>query len=376
MAKKRNKFDKIEQNENYIAPENQGKTDQFDKVETTQQGTTETAGELYHDRKKSRTGSGLFYFKKKTSEYYEKEENHVNLLKGIIKPHILMLCVLIMCVMGALVADSSFYNEFEGISLCVSYALTYVVIYIVPCVIYMLCMKKKPSQVNMRSFEPSQSSFVFVSLVLLLCMTALVKYYIAYTFSYRTTESIPEGINTLYTVVVVALVPAVCEEIFVHGVLQSEYSKYGGGVSGILVGAVVFSLIHFNLQYFVVYLVAGLVLGVVTHMTGSVFPAMILHFMNNLFAVLFADSITFIASERIGGAFIMIVLTILSLVLLIIQLQMMEKTCRTRALKLSKENEIRYDLFVSPDGATGKRLLRLLFSPAIILAFIIFSFVV
>ena len=380
LAKKKNRVEQIRENENYIAPENQGKTEGFTKVRNDEQNTEETVDNSYHDRKKSKTGAGSFSFKKKTDSFEKRENMSATIPKGIIKPHVLMISVVVMCVMGALVAQSSFYSDFKGASLYVAYALTYAVIYIVPCVVYMLCMKKRPGKVNMKGFEPNQLSFVFVSLVLLLCVTALIKYYISYTFSYRIHESAPEGMNTLYAVLVVALIPAICEEIFVHGVLQAEYSNFGGGVSGILVSSVVFALIHFDLQYFIVYFVAGIVLGVVTHITGSVIPAMLLHFINNLFAVLFADSMTFIASERIGGAFIMIVLTIFSLVLVIIQLQMMEKTCRQRAMKLSQnekdERVLKYEVFVSPEGATGKKLVRLLFSPAVIVAFVIFAFVV
>ncbi len=381
MAKKKNKFDKIQVNENYIAPENQGKTETFDAVSEKQEIQSETPAEQYHDRKVSKTGAGVFSFKK----VYPKEKRErvkVSLPNGVIAPHILMVSVLVMCVLGMLVADSSFYDEFSGASLYAAYAATNAVIYLVPCAVYMLIVKKKPDKVNIRGFEAGHISFAFVSLVLLLCMTSLIKYYIAYTFSYRTVESLPAQMDTLGIVIVTALVPAICEEVFVHGVLQSEYSRFGGGVSGIMVSAIVFALIHFDLQYFAVYLAAGLVLGVVTHITGSVFAAMLLHLVNNLVAVFLSDNMTFIASERIGGAFLMIVLTIFVLVLLIIQLQMIERICRVRAIKLSSEGEgediqqSKHTLFICPDGATSRRLVRLLFSPAVIAAIVIFAVVV
>ncbi len=382
MAKKKNRFDKIEVNENYIAPENQGKTEVIDAVEKQPEEATETPAQQYHDRKVSKTGSGSFSFRKAKPE---KEQHKVSksIPKGVIAPHVLMLCVLVLCVLGMLVSGSSFYDGFSGASLYAAYAATNAVIYLVPCIIYAIFMKKKPTQMHVKGFEAAHISFVFVSLALLLCLTSLIKYYIAYTFSYRTVESIPSQMSTLGAVVVTALIPAVFEEIFVHGVLQSEYSRYGGGVSGIAASALVFALIHFDLQYLLIYLAAGLVLGVVTHITGSVFPAIVLHALNNILAVFFSDNMTFIASERIGGAFLMIVLTVFVLVLLIIQLQMMERICRARAVKLSSDSNEedssvskRYTLFVSSDGSTGKRFLRLLFSPAVIAAIIIFAVVV
>jgi membrane protease YdiL (CAAX protease family) len=386
LAKKKNKFDKIEVNENYIAPDEQGKTQVFSDAEEeesvedeTVEESYETPAEKYHDRKVSKTGVGVFSFKKAhTAE--KKEKVRISMPEGFIKPHILMLCVLVLGILGMLVADSSFYSEFSGVSLYCAYAATYVVIYILPCIIYAMTMKKRPSQINVRGFEFSQGSFVLVSLVLLLCLTSLLKYYIAYTFAYRTTDTVPENMSVLGAVVVTAIIPAICEEFFVHGVLQSEYSRFGGGVSGILVSAFVFSLIHFDLQYFIIYLAAGLVLGVVTHMTGSVFPAMLMHLVNNLAAVFLSDTMTFIASERIGGAFVMIVLAIFAFVMLIIQLQMMEKTCRARAVKLASAEDAeaceKYMLFVCKDAGTAKRLVRLLFSPALIAAVILFAVVV
>ena len=346
MGRKKNKFEKLEFKDEY-GP-NGG-----------QSGSNRGGADSYKFRKAERKPSV--------------KKPRAQVPRGIIKPHILMLCVFLLCAVLFCFAPSELSAKLSENSRYLAYAGIGVAVYLIPCVIYAAVMKKRPRELYIKGFSPSSAPFAAVSLLLLISLTALEKYYIAYNFSYRAVQALPYGSSVPEVLFVNALLPAVLETLLVNGALQSEYSAFGGGITGIFASAAVFSLLHFDLRLFGVYFTAGLVLGTVTHVTGSVFPAMLIHFVNNLAAMFLADGMTFIASERIGGPFLMIVLCILCFVLLLIQLQMMEKRCMSLYAKgASGESIPDKPHFFSPERATGRRFIRLVFSPAMIAAFVVF----
>jgi uncharacterized protein len=84
----------------------------------------------------------------------------------------------------------------------------------------------------------------------------------------------------------VALVPAVCEEIFFRGMLQKLFNQLTGTYHiGILLTSLVFSLIHFNLPMLVPYLFLSITLGYLYQLTGSIYVNMLFHFVWNGFTI-------------------------------------------------------------------------------------------
>lgn len=85
---------------------------------------------------------------------------------------------------------------------------------------------------------------------------------------------------------VIALAPAVCEEMLFRGViLHSLKAKYRVS-SAIAVTAALFGLYHMSLVKFIPTGLLGLVLCLVVWKTGSIYPAMLMHFINNAISVL------------------------------------------------------------------------------------------
>lgn len=82
-----------------------------------------------------------------------------------------------------------------------------------------------------------------------------------------------------------ALIPAFFEELLFRYIplrLLLSHSKRGA----LLISAILFALGHVSLFQIPYALFAGLILGFVTLLSGSVLPAMILHFVNNTVSVL------------------------------------------------------------------------------------------
>ena len=94
------------------------------------------------------------------------------------------------------------------------------------------------------------------------------------------------GLGT--ALVVVAVVPAVCEEVFFRGYLHRQIERVGGGlVAAVLVGTL-FGLFHLRLTQALPLVALGIYFGVLVWATGSLWIPIAAHFLNNGAQVLFA----------------------------------------------------------------------------------------
>lgn len=85
----------------------------------------------------------------------------------------------------------------------------------------------------------------------------------------------------LLAVPTVALLPALCEELLFRGILGTELDRRGAW-RALLVGSLLFALIHFDLANLPVYFFAGLLLTLTVYATDSLIAAMLVHALYNL----------------------------------------------------------------------------------------------
>lgn len=86
-----------------------------------------------------------------------------------------------------------------------------------------------------------------------------------------------------------ALLPAVCEELFFRGIVQKlAYSFSNRHWFAVLVSAAAFALLHFSVYEFLPIFLAGLVLAWVYRVTGCIWWSILLHFLNNGLQVVIA----------------------------------------------------------------------------------------
>lgn len=96
----------------------------------------------------------------------------------------------------------------------------------------------------------------------------------------------PQTILELLTqIIVIALIPAVCEEFFFRGVIFRVFEGLGLKMA-ILVSALYFTLFHFDIRNFMGPLFLGILIAWYCYRTGSIFAAVLAHFTNNFIAVL------------------------------------------------------------------------------------------
>jgi sodium transport system permease protein len=87
-------------------------------------------------------------------------------------------------------------------------------------------------------------------------------------------------------VLLVALVPAICEELAFRGFILSGFRHLGHKWWAIALSSVMFGVTHTMLHQSIVTSVAGAVIGFVAVQTGSIFPGMLFHFTHNALAVI------------------------------------------------------------------------------------------
>ncbi len=89
------------------------------------------------------------------------------------------------------------------------------------------------------------------------------------------------GLNLL----VLAVLPALLEELLFRGLILHTLRPYGEWLA-VVVSAVLFGFIHGGISQSVFAFLVGLVLGWLTVTTRNIWPAIVLHFINNALSVL------------------------------------------------------------------------------------------
>lgn len=83
-----------------------------------------------------------------------------------------------------------------------------------------------------------------------------------------------------------AVVPAVCEELVFRGIVFNGLRKFGK-VGSIFLSALLFALAHGSAMQFIYQFILGLVLAAVVLKTGSIVASMVTHFVNNATVVVY-----------------------------------------------------------------------------------------
>ena len=97
------------------------------------------------------------------------------------------------------------------------------------------------------------------------------------------------GIQLAFSIIVIGLFGPFCEEIFFRGFALPVFARRYGLWSGILISAVLFSVFHFSIGAFVPIFIFGIVLAWLYVRTGSIYPSMVAHSVQNIVATLLVN---------------------------------------------------------------------------------------
>lgn len=208
--------------------------------------------------------------------------------------YICMLSVALIFVLG--------YFDIINNSFLSTFLIQGVVMLAMPIILYSVFVSKNLKQTF------SDFGFKKISFTVLMCSIGLgfilffINNYVAdifYTvlalFGYDNSINInlSVGSNIGLEFVLTALVPGVCEEILHRGMVMRGSSKQGYTRYGLLFSSILFGLMHLNIQQFFYAMILGCLMGIVVIVADSIYPAMIIHFMNNALSIYFSYGVEY-----------------------------------------------------------------------------------
>ncbi len=84
----------------------------------------------------------------------------------------------------------------------------------------------------------------------------------------------------------IALVPSICEEVLFRGYVLRAFEKSWGIIVAIIVSGIIFGLFHIQLGNLMPLAALGMILALMTWLSGTIWPAIIAHLVNNGTAVI------------------------------------------------------------------------------------------
>lgn len=253
-------------------------------------------------------------------------KNHLK-TPAVTVPVLATAVMLILRLCGKFVIGNMGENENPLLTI----SILQLIIFILPCIFYYLLKGRRlETDPFFYVVRPKHIIFVLVSALVLLCGTLLIKYgqYTLFDEMYSTNGLVDSVVNNTASysgsgiIIAYVIIPAVTEELFYRGIILSEYRPYGS-VNAVIVSALCFAFMHFSFDNFLLYLFAGLVLGMVAVVTRSLLASVILHVLSNLLSLYGSDSflrITIQKSGEIFMGFLLVVLFALSIILLLSRL--------------------------------------------------------
>ena len=117
-------------------------------------------------------------------------------------------------------------------------------------------------------------------------MSAIFQEILGLEFTSSVSEIVLKGgKETFLAVLGIAVVPALIEETVIRGIIMQPLRKYGDKYA-IIASALLFAVMHGNMVQIPYTVIGGLLLGYLAVTTGSLWPSIVLHFVNNLYSVI------------------------------------------------------------------------------------------
>lgn len=245
----------------------------------------------------------------------------------------------------------------------------------IPCIVYYLLKGRKLAEpIYVVSNRGPQVLFVFFAALVFISGTLLIKFFYfangatsaAIVNFYGDISGTTEDVGHLEIILAFIVIPAVCEELFFRGIILSEYRRFGAA-NAIIISALCFSMLHFSLESFFIYLFTGLLFGFVTAMTRSIFPSIALHLLSNTLSIYASDAFLRVTVVKNGSYFVGFVLIVFTALSLILLLSRVETLCHAYSEKPPVE---------AMPPKSSAHWAEVFFSPTFILLIIVFFVVV
>ena len=173
------------------------------------------------------------------------------------------------------------------------YALLYAAVFTIPvfCFHFFSGSKKVVPMYLERRLPRETPLYIFAGIATVTA-AAYVNSYIVSVFDYSAfseevlwTQSASSNYQLILMFLTMAVVPAFVEEFLFRGLILSNLLPYGR-TTAVFASALLFGVMHQNVEQLFYATVAGLVLGFIYVKTESIWTCVLLHFVNNFLSVL------------------------------------------------------------------------------------------
>ena len=159
----------------------------------------------------------------------------------------------------------------------------------VPPVVYLLVKKIKLKSVFKNRLSKEQAAlsfflaiFAYPVLVVLRLLWVLLLEALKVPQSAQPLAPIGNVPMFLVAVVAVSLLPGFSEELVFRGIMMERFRTKMSVTKAIIISALFFMLMHADISAWTYTFAAGVVLGIIYHITGSLWASIIYHSVNNL----------------------------------------------------------------------------------------------
>lgn len=214
-------------------------------------------------------------------------------------------------------------------------------VFAIPAAFFLKIQEKSfPESAKVKGFHPSQIPFVLTGAATFAFGAVIILYLERILFNFSSSASviadIPQGdISLMGIFLYYIIVPALTEELLFRGIIISEYSSFGGTIA-VVISSLFFAMLHFSFAEFPFYFFSGVVLGIITYVTNSSLPAVIIHILNNIISVFFGKALNSFLAESATSIILAFLLVVLFLGSLIFFLSTMEEIYEKRSVMYDK----------------------------------------
>lgn len=154
-----------------------------------------------------------------------------------------------------------------------------------PAVVYLLCYKgeKLKERLMYNKIRPSTMVYILFYVWLTMPLTTVIN-----SASMFFTDNTIAGMTDMILAVpfpimlfIMAIMPATIEELVFRGIAYNGYRKVGTKFAAVLLSALLFGIMHGNLNQALYAFVLGIFLALLVEATGSLFSSMLFHFIYN-----------------------------------------------------------------------------------------------
>ena len=225
---------------------------------------------------------------------------------------LLVLGIFVLLLVSRVIDTSLLDRENEYVAVIV----LQLIIFLLPAAFYINALGLDLGRFRISFFGPGHWLLLISAFVSLTAGTILIEYYTVGGASLNRNYDLwgvfiskNEGTvgSTIYLILAYALLPALCEEFVFRGLLIAEYEKRST-TAAVLLPSLFFALLHFDIERFLVYFFAGLILSMTLYATRSLPAVIAVHFCHNMIGI-FGRPYMQTLAELGGDKFFMTLLT-------------------------------------------------------------------